>query len=281
MSDSHPYTPIGERKEQRNRPAPWLSREAFSELIATGWRLGDTVDVIAAAVNATKPSGEAWPAVTKGMVSYRAHYIGLTIKDRPGQRQIRAPNECAVPRVKVAGKPGRQPAPVLAIVAPDCFQPMNVNDLEWGAEAAELWGDPSLDDAGVRWLLRPRRAGCGGWGFYLSIDGGRPVSAWSAYVSGDIDVVSLIERARQWFRSCADRDDLASPWRERMVTGMRARGLSDVDVFEAIPFRQDGRRFAFSTVKNALTPHFRPSPELRAAVEAAVQSLVRDHRRAA
>ena len=270
------------KRGRRGILAPWLERETLNAIISREWRAGATIEAIADAVNATMPTGGTWLPLQRGNISRRAHNIGLMIADRPYGKQVRPASPQALASGGPVAKAGKQPPPVLTVIAADAFRPLTVSDLEWGGEAYELWSNPDLDDAGVRWLLR---SGCGGWGFYLSLDagsgGGRLVSAWWAYVTEEIDIVDLIARAKRWFRACADRDDLASPWRDRMWILMKAKGATTHDIYEAMRRVPGGRRFAATTVRHALRREDRPSPELRAAMEAALNSLSRTEGRAA
>ena len=80
----------------------------------------------------------------------------------------------------------------LSIIDNTVFKPETRTDLEWGAEALRYWSDPELGPEEVRELLRPRKAGFGGWGFYLKLDGqDRVISAWWAWVTEQIDIVDL------------------------------------------------------------------------------------------
>jgi hypothetical protein len=106
-------------------------------------------------------------------------------------------------------------AMAVAMVGNPVFQPMHEAEMLWGAEAYELWSQADLSYDHVVQLIRPRKAGQGGWGFYFTGDDGRVVSAWWALVNEDIDVVSLIARAKTYFGQCARMvearaDELAS-----------------------------------------------------------------------
>lgn len=88
------------------------------------------------------------------------------------------------------------------IVDATVFRPTWGDDLAWGIEALRRWSAHDLGDAGARALLAPRKGGQG-WGFYLTLPGdARPVSAWWAYVTEQIDIVSLVAAAKRYFRLC-------------------------------------------------------------------------------
>ncbi len=164
----------------------------------------------------------------------------------------------------------------LAVIDNTVFTPDNRLDLEWGAEALRYWSDPNLGPDEVSELLRPRKAGFGGWGFYLKLEGqDRVVSAWWAWITEQIDIISLSRQARHYFHRCHLTDDeLATSWQKRIRLECRENGWDAEPLRSAMPVRVNGSAWPMATVQNVLMdPACSISASLRHAIDRGLMAL--------